>query len=495
MINQATPGQTILLGTDGVLHVKGTWDASPTPAGWLGGGATAQPDVDLSAVLLAQDGTAMEAIFFNHTKSVDQSIHLVSGDQTSGNVGEEIQVRLHSVASHVHCIAFAISSANAVPLSIVKSLCISATLAEQTSSFHCDHLTWQQQGAVVRGNVIPDHTVLLPMFLKRSGIKSSDNWVLHVAQSNSISQARTFVEALPEIRSACELPSGGATKFKIPVVLTKDEQLSVTPGVHGPLHIGCGWEMDSGTEGVDADLSAMLIKEDGTTLVEAIFWGKLTAFDGNIVHSGDNLTGEGEGDDESIVVNLASLPKEVHSIVFLVSNYSEGNLKRMHQTHFRIVRLLDNAELVRYDGIGAGGNYSGFIPCSLSRAGNGKWTLTCHAVPCGGKTVHDEEVRNTVQQLLVPGRKAPTVKPVNLRQSLLKQAADLPRATASTASGGKSAAAGATRGSGTVTASSPDSTFRAKIIIFIAVIIAAYFFFGFGSGKKNQAAGRGGRRY
>ncbi|MDT4903800.1 MAG: tellurium resistance protein TerD, partial [Pseudonocardiales bacterium] len=84
-----------------------------------------------------------------------------------------------------------------------------------------------------------------------------------------------------------------------------------------------------------------------------IFFNNLTSPDGSVEHTGDNLTGEGEGDDEAIKVNLAAVPAEVDKIVVTVSIYdaeSRGqSFGQVRNAYIRVVNQADNNEITRYD--------------------------------------------------------------------------------------------------------------------------------------------------
>lgn len=85
--------------------------------------------------------------------------------------------------------------------------------------------------------------------------------------------------------------------------------------------VGLGWDARS-TTGADFDLDASaLLCRDGRVLGDAyfVFYNNLKSPEGSVEHTGDNLTGEGEGDDESIIIDLTKVPVEVDKIVFPVS--------------------------------------------------------------------------------------------------------------------------------------------------------------------------------
>ena len=111
------------------------------------------------------------------------------------------------------------------------------------------------------------------------------------------------------------------------------------------------------TTGADFDLdaSAILCGATGQVLSDDnfVFFNNLRSPDGSVVHQGDNLTGEGEGDDEQIVVNLGAVPAQVDKIVFPVSIYDaearRQNFGQVRNAFIRIVNQADDAEIARYD--------------------------------------------------------------------------------------------------------------------------------------------------
>ena len=110
------------------------------------------------------------------------------------------------------------------------------------------------------------------------------------------------------------------------VSLTKGGNVSLTKQAPGltAVTVGLGWdERTTSGEDFDLDASAIGLGTDGNALSPKyfIFFNNLTSPDGSIEHTGDNLTGEGEGDDETINVELSSVPAEVEKIVFPVSIY------------------------------------------------------------------------------------------------------------------------------------------------------------------------------
>ena len=142
------------------------------------------------------------------------------------------------------------------------------------------------------------------------------------------------------------------------VSLSKGGNVSLTkeaPGLTAVL-VGLGWDVRT-TTGADFDLdaSALMLGTNGKILSDShfIFFNNLTSPDGSVEHTGDNLTGEGEGDDEVIKVNLQSVPQDVDKIVVTVSIYdAEGrgqSFGQVRNAFIRVVNQAGGAEITRYD--------------------------------------------------------------------------------------------------------------------------------------------------
>jgi tellurium resistance protein TerD len=142
------------------------------------------------------------------------------------------------------------------------------------------------------------------------------------------------------------------------ISLVKGGNISLTkeaPGLQQVV-VGLGWDART-TDGqpFDLDSSAIVCNSGGTALSPGhfVFFNNLASPDGAVQHSGDNLTGEGAGDDEQIRINLAAIPAEADKIVFPVSIYGAEaggqNFGQVRNAFIRIVNAADNAEIARYD--------------------------------------------------------------------------------------------------------------------------------------------------
>lgn len=120
--------------------------------------------------------------------------------------------------------------------------------------------------------------------------------------------------------------------------------------------IGLGWDTRT-TTGADFDLdaSALLCGSNGKVIDDAhfVFFNNLKSPDGSVEHTGDNLTGEGEGDDETINIDLSRVPANVEKVVFPVSIYEaperQQSFGQVVNAFIRVVDRSNNGELARYD--------------------------------------------------------------------------------------------------------------------------------------------------
>ncbi|MEU2158134.1 TerD family protein [Streptomyces sp. NPDC019396] len=142
------------------------------------------------------------------------------------------------------------------------------------------------------------------------------------------------------------------------VSLSKGGNVSLTKAAPNltAVTVGLGWDVRTTTgTGFDLDASALLTNAEGKVAIDGnfVFFNNLKSSDGSVEHTGDNLTGEGEGDDEQIKVNLASVPADVAKIVFPVSIYDaesrQQSFGQVRNAFIRVVNQADGQELARYD--------------------------------------------------------------------------------------------------------------------------------------------------
>jgi tellurium resistance protein TerD len=163
------------------------------------------------------------------------------------------------------------------------------------------------------------------------------------------------------------------------VSLSKGGNVSLTKEAPGltAVTVGLGWDVRT-TTGTDFDLdaSALLLTPAGKVVSDKhfVFFNNLKSPDGSVEHTGDNLTGEGEGDDEVIKVNLSAVPAEVDKLVVAVSIYdadSRGqSFGQVRNAFIRVVNQDDNREITRYDLSEDASTETAMVFGELYRSGN-----------------------------------------------------------------------------------------------------------------------------
>nr|WP_218885429.1 TerD family protein [Kineococcus aurantiacus] len=188
--------------------------------------------------------------------------------------------------------------------------------------------------------------------------------------------------------------------------MTKGQKLSLSKTGGGELtrvFMGLGW--DAVAKGlfrkrsvdIDLDASCLLFDARGK-LVDEVWFQQLRSKDGSVTHSGDNLTGEGEGDDEVIFVDLPAVPANVATLVFTVSSFTGQDFSQVRNAVCRVVDAAQpqQVELARYE-LSDSGPHTAQIMAKLTREGSG-WAVTAIGAPANGR--HLRDLRDAVAQHL-----------------------------------------------------------------------------------------------
>jgi stress response protein SCP2 len=147
--------------------------------------------------------------------------------------------------------------------------------------------------------------------------------------------------------------------------------------------MGLGWDPAASGRSIDLDASAIVVDSRGKK-VESVWFMSKSAYRGAIEHSGDNLTGHGAGDDETIAVDLSRLPDEAQAIVFVVNSFQGQKFTDVRSAYCRLLDLDSGAELVRFD-LTESKPHTGVIMCVLRRDGP-NWDMTAIGEFQDGKT-------------------------------------------------------------------------------------------------------------
>ena len=168
------------------------------------------------------------------------------------------------------------------------------------------------------------------------------------------------------------------------VNLQKGQKISLEKEAGSKLNsvvMGLGWDaakkkgflgglFGGGNNAVDLDASCFMF-DDKNELIDVVYFNHLRSEDGSVQHSGDNRTGDGDGDDEQIAVALNRVPADIKSLVFTVSNYTGQDFSQVENAFCRLINGDNGQEIARYD-LSAQGNHTAQIMAKVYRH-NGDW--------------------------------------------------------------------------------------------------------------------------
>ena len=182
------------------------------------------------------------------------------------------------------------------------------------------------------------------------------------------------------------------------ISLSKGQKINLSKSSTGSLQhvfMGLGWDpvKPSGffarlfsSDDIDLDASCLMFDQK-KELVEMVYYGRLRSIDGAIVHTGDNLTGEGDGDDEVIKVDLTTLPAKIQYLAFTINSFRGQTFDQVDNAFCRLVNDSNNQEICRYT-LNEKGGHTGVIMAVVQRDGSG-WTMQAIGEAGSGKTAKD----------------------------------------------------------------------------------------------------------
>jgi tellurium resistance protein TerZ len=183
------------------------------------------------------------------------------------------------------------------------------------------------------------------------------------------------------------------------ISLTKGQALSLAktnPGL-SRVFMGLGWDavkkggflgglLGGGKQEIDLDAS-VIVFDAARNPIETVYFGQLKSRDGSIRHGGDNRTGDGDGDDEVIHVDLSRLDARAAHLVFTVNSFRGQTFKEVENAVARLVDATSGKEICSFT-LKEQGAHTGVVMASLSKGGDG-WTMKAHGTTANGRTVHD----------------------------------------------------------------------------------------------------------
>ncbi|MEU6978009.1 MULTISPECIES: TerD family protein [unclassified Streptomyces] len=202
--------------------------------------------------------------------------------------------------------------------------------------------------------------------------------------------------APPAAPAAPAAPAPGAGKINLDkgrVSLQKNQTVSLVKGgrpLLSQVKMGLGWEPAFRGKDIDLDASVIAYGPQRNHL-DSCYFGKLSILNGAVKHSGDNLTGEGAGDDEVIVVDLGRLPADTTGLVFTVNSFSGQKFTEVAKAYCRLIDAATGEELVRFD-LTTAEPQTGVMMAKLIKQFTGEWEMTAM-----GEFVKSRTVRGMVK--------------------------------------------------------------------------------------------------
>ncbi|MFD5138168.1 TerD family protein [Streptomyces sp. NPDC058378] len=184
----------------------------------------------------------------------------------------------------------------------------------------------------------------------------------------------------PPAPAAPPAPPAGSGKINLDkgrISLQKNQTVSLVKGgrpLLSQVKMGLGWEPAFRGKDIDLDASVIAFGPNRNHL-DSCYFGKLSILNGAIKHSGDNLTGEGAGDDEVIVVDLGRIPADATGLVFTVNSFTGQKFTEVAKAYCRLIDAATGEELVRFDLTGAEPQ-TGVMMAKLIKQFSGEWEMT-----------------------------------------------------------------------------------------------------------------------
>ncbi|MER5307909.1 TerD family protein [Streptomyces sp. NPDC002773] len=199
--------------------------------------------------------------------------------------------------------------------------------------------------------------------------------------------------APPAAAPAAPVSTGKINLDKGRVSLQKNQTVSLVKGgrpLLSQVKMGLGWEPAYRGKDIDLDASVIAYGPQRNHL-DSCYFGKLSILNGSVKHSGDNLTGEGAGDDEVIVVDLGRLPADTTGLVFTVNSFSGQKFTEVAKAYCRLMDAATGEELVRFD-LTTAEPQTGVMMAKLIKQFSGEWEMTAI-----GEFVKSRTVRGMVK--------------------------------------------------------------------------------------------------
>lgn len=348
---------------------------------WAGGPV----DVDASALLLTERGKVRsddDFIFYNQPQHAASAVRHAG---KSAEAADTIEIRLSGIEAAVERVVLA-ASADGGTFGQVPGLALRLTDSGTGTELAVFPMSASAETAFVGGELYRRNGT----WKFRAIGQGYSTGLAGLATDFGISvtdEPPPAAQPVPVPQPPAALPEP-LTLDKGRVSLRKNERVSLVKAGAPALTavvMGLGWDPARGRRSIDLDASVIAFDSGGQPL-ETVWFSHKKAFGGAIKHSGDNLTGRGDGDDEQINVDLGALPSSVAHLVFTINSFRGQKFTEVERAFCRLVDARTKSELVRFDLSDAQPN-TGVLMVALSRTAAGTWEMRALGEYHDGKTV------------------------------------------------------------------------------------------------------------
>ena len=356
-------------------------------------------DLDIQCVVFDALGVVIDACFFNNPSALNGTLRL-SGDCKDGNAvaegaDEKVMINLPQLPQHAATI-----------MCTVFCTAANSTLGDVAAL----HVAVRDPVANVPVVVVPAQGDLSAAtgyvavkFTKQQWLGMAPEWGVTVAWDFLFTKERNFMEALPKMQSYMEVPPEVQAQLvkQQPVFNLKKGNAYDMPIGLSRIGFGLGWDSRC-----DVDAGIVALSKTSTSEIDKIYFRNKNGCGGAVQHGGDNLTGEGSGDDETITVDLQKVPATFTHLFLMVNIYTLGHT--FTDVNGEFVRVYNDLgqkkkEFLRYDHLDNAGPVNGVIVGCLSRSQTNMmskistasasvsegWVFTALNVGAAGNTVRD----------------------------------------------------------------------------------------------------------
>lgn len=325
-------------------------------------------DLDCSALIFSEAGLLLDAVFYNNLEGCGGALKH-SGDETTGKTGgfdETIHIDLDALKQHnVAYVVFVVNAHGEGSMAEATNFVATLTdLSESREVGRCE------VGNKSLSEASQHDTGVILGVLYRSNLLKTSFWALRKVEK--FCAGRNFEESMSAIRSelaafvdpataSCYTLSGDkkfdmkkGDFFRIPKELF---QKTDEGGDGSDCFVGLGWEAPNG---LDLDASCLIMQreksehgkyEGSLSCAYVVYYGCVSYGSSKAIkHSGDNLTGEGAGDDERIDIDLDELPESVKELFITVTIYTDsGTFSKVHDAYVRLCSTKTGHEFCRFE--------------------------------------------------------------------------------------------------------------------------------------------------